>query len=142
MTPGYAVISSPTTGNIYYASLPCFHDMAMSISDRPVHDAAILIDGKGSVCQGWGCLSDNSGLKYPEALAIHHGAYSNTLYVADTQAEVIYAYDLYESPLSTLHVGYQRVVLEKVVARGLAVDDTGNLFFTSPDANQISVLLE
>jgi len=140
----YLLISSPSTGNIYYAKLPTLHDFIVAqTSSRPVSQAYVLIDGT-TKCTGYGCLEDSDrGLQQPRSLAVHEGESLTeaTLYVADTKGECIYAYTLRKSDVGGwLTATSQRRVLADAIVGGLAVDGVGNLFYTIAQGGQVNML--
>lgn len=139
----YLVVSSPTDHNIYYAPLPTLHDLTKSPEDRPELTPTVLINGDEK-CTGETCDDDsNLGLRSPKGIAVFQSANASVLYVSDTDAENIYAYDLSTSMQhGTLTVGPQRRVVEGVAggASWITVDGLGNLFFTVGANAQIEMV--
>lgn len=140
--PQWLLISSPSTGNIYYASLPNLAEKALFVADRHQSQAYTLIDGSRR-CSGYGCAEDSDmGLRSPRGLAVYAGESLSraTLYVSDTEALNIYAYELTKSKFGWLTATSQRRVLQNIAASHLAVDAMGNLYFTVTDSGQINTL--
>eukprot|EP00927_Polykrikos_kofoidii_P038789 TRINITY_DN33211_c0_g1_i1.p1 TRINITY_DN33211_c0_g1~~TRINITY_DN33211_c0_g1_i1.p1 ORF type:complete len:420 (+),score=62.70 TRINITY_DN33211_c0_g1_i1:193-1452(+) len=150
--PGFVIMSSPTTSNIYFAEMPSFGELSKPLSERTsLPQAHVLIDGTASRCMGTNCSDDSDeGLRRPEGLALHQGREGVTLYVSDVDAKNIYAYELAggaqgqmsagQGPGAGLRVGKQRRVREGVDnARWLAVDGAGNLFYTV-EAGQVETV--
>jgi len=74
------------------------------------------------------------GLIHPQGLAVDQKA--RKLYVADPDSRRIMSYALHMDK-ETLHAGSPTVLVDGVEARWIAVDDTGNAFFTNEVRNQI-----
>ncbi|CAK0873288.1 unnamed protein product [Prorocentrum cordatum] len=129
----YIFVSSPSMGNVYYSQLPSFHDLTLPSAKRPAVEATVLIDGKASKCEGWGCPEDaDEGLREPRALALHQQASgAGTLYVADSQAAAIFSYRIWMNDIG-ISVGPQRRVLTSLSysVGAMALDSLGNLFFS------------
>mmetsp|Transcript_110442 Transcript_110442/g.323094 ORF Transcript_110442/g.323094 Transcript_110442/m.323094 type:complete len:383 (-) Transcript_110442:68-1216(-) len=139
----YLIISSPTTHNVYYATLPTLHELSFPRQQRSVIQAEVLIDGTQSRCSGSYCYEDSDrGLRSPHGVALKQGCGSAVLYVSDVEAQDIFAYELTESPMGGLQVGSQRRVRQGVAgdAEWLAVDSLGNLFLTSPGSGQVQTI--
>lgn len=139
----YIFVSSPSMGNVYYSQLPSFHDLTLPPSRRPALETKVLIDGKGTKCEGWGCPEDaDEGLREPKALALHQQASGvGTLYVGDSQAGAIFSYRIWMNDMG-LSVGPQRRVLTSLnsAVGAMAVDSFGNLFFSMPEDGAIRML--
>lgn len=139
----YIFVSSPSMGNVYYSQLPSFHDLTLPSARRLALEAMVLIDGKGTKCEGWGCPEDaDEGLREPKALALHQQASGvGTLYVADSQAVAIFSYRIQMNEIR-LSVGPQRKVLSNLnsAVGAMAVDSFGNLFFSMPEDGAIRML--
>lgn len=111
-------------------------EQALHADDRPVPQAQVLIDGSAANCTGDLCLeSADQGLQQPEGVAVWHGRDSAVLYVADVAAQKIFAYSIVVSLVpGTLQAGPQQTVASDIGSvTGLAVDGSGNLFYTTND---------
>jgi len=135
----FLLISSPSTGNVYYSELPSEQILYKPLRKRnDPPEAKLLIDGELSKCKGSEC-DDNSdeGLKSPTGLALYKGPSATTLFVSDAGSENIYAYEIarYGGAFDVsdgIKVGRQRRVRQGVQgANGLVVDGAGNLFYTT-----------
>jgi len=138
----FILISSPSTSSIYYAVLPSIYEQTLPREDRVPVSASLLINGSASKCFGVFCDEDSDvGLQEPAGLAVFEGVHSRSarLYVADTKAQNIYAYDIVRLAWDTLVVGSQTKVLKGVNALGIAVDSVGNLLYTQ-EGGQVSVV--
>lgn len=135
-TKRFIIASSPSEMTVYVAPVPDEADAAKPMAERPVSEAKVLIDGNDK-CAGTLCTEDsNQGLKGPHGIAVYHGPSQAVLYVADTPSENVYAYNLLGVPGSfgadSVKAGPQRKILMGLVGvSGLAVDDKGNLYFTT-----------
>lgn len=147
----YLIATQPDQAKVVYTQLWTFDELALPSSQRPVLTPRTLIDGVTSACQGGVTVCDETsdqGLRRPDAVAVFHAAAGSVLYVADVQAEKLFAYDLSVSgvidvlsPLApSLRVGAQRVIRQDITGgvKGVAVDGMGNVFFSS--ANQVSMI--
>jgi len=74
------------------------------------------------------------GLIHPQGLAVDQKA--RKLYVADPDSRRIMSYALHMDK-DALHAGSPNVLVEGVEARWIAVDDSGDAFFTNEVRNQI-----
>lgn len=136
-TKRFMIVSSPSEMSVYVAPFPDAADASKPIAERTVSEAKVLIDGTDK-CSGTTCTEDsNQGLKGPQGVAVHHGPSQAVLYVADTPSTNVYAYNLLGVAGSTfgadsVQAGPQRKILMGLVGvSGVAVDDKGNLYFTT-----------
>lgn len=138
----YLLVSSPSTGNIYYVRLPSLHTQSLPIEDRYPEPGHLLIDGE-TRCVGYGCREDDDvGLKSPHGLAVHEGESLSqaTLFVSDPEALSIYAYTLMRSQFGGLTATGQHKILQNVDTKALAVDAFGNLFYTVTESGEVNML--
>jgi len=136
--PRFIFISSPTKRNIQYAALPNMAQQALHSEDRPTPAASVLIDGTAANCTGPLCLETaDKGLQQPEGLAVWHARNKAVLYVADLTAQSIFAYQLtHSTAFGTVLAGPQQTVAKGLGSvAGLALDGSGNLYFTTLDGN-------
>mmetsp|Transcript_89020 Transcript_89020/g.247329 ORF Transcript_89020/g.247329 Transcript_89020/m.247329 type:complete len:352 (-) Transcript_89020:82-1137(-) len=112
----FLIVSAPRDSKIAYMKIRRFaHKRAKEAEER----MADLI---------------TTGMVHPQGLAVDHK--TNRLFVADPDSKKVFAYDLRASG-DTLRVGPQRVLAQGIEARWVAVDPTGDVFFTDEPRNQI-----
>ncbi|CAK9028248.1 Protein kinase domain-containing protein [Durusdinium trenchii] len=138
----FVIVTSPGTRNVLWAPLPKFHDL--TLKDRPIPDAQILIDGAASKCSGWACIeTSNHGLEEPAGLALYQKAGGKAwLYVSDPKVGFLYRYEVTSTWRNTLEAGPQELVASnlKDAAYWLAVDGFGNIFYTDAEAGTVSMI--
>jgi len=147
----FVFIASPATSSIYYVKVPFGATGGL--------EAEVLIDGQASKCTCNCGDGSDQGLKTPNSIALHKGKETMTLYVADSGAQNIYAYEVagglhgfstYQRmkqalsflgrstkalpDLGDVRVGRQRLIVEGVEGLGgIDVDGNGNLFYAVAD---------
>jgi sugar lactone lactonase YvrE len=110
---GYLLISAPRTQKISYVKLPADGNFA---GLKPID----LI---------------TSGLSHPQGLAVDHKR--KRLFVADPDAQKVFAYQLVVAGDSLTCDGKQTIVSENVESRWVAVDGLGNVFFSDEPKSRI-----
>lgn len=133
--PRFIFVSSPSKRKIYYSPLPTLSELAKHPDDRPVPAATMLIDGNVKADGGaLGLEATTKGLQTPEGLAVWHGKDKAVLYVADTAAKKIFAYQITGSIAGVPVAGVQQLVAKDINGvTSLALDGFGNLYFTTSD---------
>lgn len=132
--PRFIFVSSPSKRKIYYAPLPSLTELAKHPDDRLVPAATMLIDGSVKPSSGGvlGLEAPATPLETPEGLAVWHGKDKAVLYVADTAAKKIFAYQITASLAGAPVAGVQQLVAKDIEGvTSLALDGFGNLYFTT-----------
>lgn len=108
----FLIVSAPRTSRVSYVRIP-----------RPGDTSTPTVNTLIGV-----------GLTHPQGLAVDQRR--KKLYVADPDSYKIYAYDLHDGG-DSLSVTGQTVVAENTEARWVALDGTGNIYFTDEPSNKI-----
>jgi len=106
--------------------------------------AQVLIDGTVAKCSGALCTeTSDQGLTQPQGIVVSHGKKKAVLYVADSGAESIFAYQITgtialdpadPTKLGTVQAGPQQLVAKGLTqVSGLAMDGFGNLYYSTVD---------
>lgn len=108
---GHLIVTAPKDGKVSYIELP-----ANGVFGKPIE----LV---------------SKGLHHPQGVAIDHKR--KRLFVADPDVQKIYAYQLVRNGNALTTDGKQIVISDKAESRWVAVDGTGNVFFSDEPKNQI-----